>query len=213
MADELKSYEIIELIKKYTVSSILILPVFNDCYNLKSKTNQNLLFNQILFANGLLNCFLCFRDSKYYLILEFTKEEVHKSIEYLKPIADTINSLMIVNPFLVKVKNGPTIKYLLEIPEEFNEDINTIMDSKYSLVSELYKERIRVKHSYVGVTNHLLADSIVTQQISFNIAMKSPKIIEKLLKELDININELSITENEDLEVYEQFNLNKELQC
>lgn len=213
MADELKDYMIIDLIKKFTVSSILILPLFNDCYNIKSKTNQDLLFNQVLIAGGLINCYLCFRNSKYFLIIEFSKEDVHKQLEFLKPIANTINSLMIVNPFLIKVKNDETIKYLLEIPQDFTNDINVIMDSKYSLVSDEYKERVRVKHNYVGLTNNTTADALVVQQVSFYITTKNKKIIDKLLRELKYDESELELTANEDLEVYEKFNLNKELQC
>ena len=92
-----EEYTLLNLIRRYTVSTIMILPLFNDDYIIKNKQGHNLLFSQLLLAHGLNNCYLCFKGTEYYLIVEVPPEDSEYPIPYLEITPRDINHFLLID--------------------------------------------------------------------------------------------------------------------
>ncbi len=218
--EKYKEFGILSLTKRYTVSTLLVLPLYNDNYQLIGKLksgklrSEQYIFSQLLIAGNLNNCFLCTFDNKYYLLIEmpidslnFPLKNLTDDVSIIENI-ETLNDLILINPHLSGVKKEVfVIKYLLRIPEEFQPDMELLIQSKYSKVSEAYKDRLKVKCKSLLTTGHDIADQLCTLQFSYFVTQKSEYLLHKIKEELKLNHLE------DDIELFQAFNLNKELKC
>jgi hypothetical protein len=190
--------------KKYNVTTIMFLPLFNDsCKPFKSLTNGQIdvLFSQLCFEYGLINCYLKEENGIYYLGLLFNKELVNNKETLTNTKWYCLNDLIIDLPEFCSLEllNSDSIIYFLQIPPEHKEDIEHIKNSSYSKVSELFKERTKVKVKKIPKTDNAWGTWIVTHNMPYSIFNKF-KVIKTAIEEVIVK------TLNDDDELYTRFN-------
>jgi len=165
--------EIEKIWKNFNISFILILPLFNNILNnVRTKDGYRLSVHSLFYQYGLRNCYLLDHKGEYNgcLRLLFDKKSILNSTLYNvinKPIYNLLDLLTSYEYFQdLKVLDDSIIIYL-RIDDKWDKDIDKIMDSKYSLVSEKYKDTILYKGDY-----HLTDNAVINYLYLKNIPAK-----------------------------------------
>lgn len=177
-----------ELWNKCTVSSVLILPLFNDILdNIKAKEEHaEYSLQGLCYDNGLINCYLYEHTGDKYdntLKLLFDKEQLcNNEIFINKPIPTLFDLLINCKYFLkLKIENDKVLIYF-SIPEMWNNDIEKVVKSQYSKVSEDYKNKIK----YFGkkmISKNDIIDYLFLKNIPAKIVLKHESL-ETVLREI-----------------------------
>lgn len=189
--------------KRYNVSTILILPIFNDITdNILYKTEKGKIldikfpFNQLCIEYGLLNTFL-YRNNKrqfngkFYLV--FDKKKVNKNMEMTNSTYHSITELIIDSDYFetMYIKND-VIVFVLTIDEKIHNDIKLIEQNKYSKVSNRYKNLVKIKQKRIpmkqGVTN-IYGSYINRNDLGYAICMKAVHIRKEIENFLQNSVN------------------------
>lgn len=139
------------IMKKYNISTLLILPLLNDiCKNLKDDFNNQHNIFTVFFNSGLIKAYL-FKENEeitesYSLKLLFKKSITIKPFNNVNKHWNLL-TFLVFNNLILNYKILKQDKILLEIPinKVYNKDIIHIINSDYSKVSELYKKTISMK--------------------------------------------------------------------
>ncbi len=177
-----------ELWNKCTVSSVLILPLFNDILsNVKSKeANAEYSLQGLCYDNGLINCYLFEKVDDNYdrtLKLLFKKYELCNNEIFLNKPLPTLFDLLVNCKYFSKIniKEDEVIIYL-SIDHKWDNDINKIINSRYSAVSEEYKETIKYFGTKVNSKSEVI-DYLFLKNIPAKIVLKH-KSLEEVLREI-----------------------------
>lgn len=199
--------------RKYNVSTILILPIFNMYLkHIKFRDKQHTIYS-LFFANGLVNAFLYDEEDKEEQEVPDTLKVVFKFDEIKQQISNDnnyYNLLDILNFELVHktVKIDQYIVIYLRIPQEFKDDIKHIVNSKYSLVSREYKVASDTAGEKLLLLNKDIIDYLILNNFSLRVLIKSNKMKE-CIKEVFNFDKELG--DEESYEYFCLFNKDKEI--
>lgn len=171
--------------KNYNISTVMLLPLFNDVYKgIKStgKSNVEYTFLQLCFEYGLINTYLYAEDKNYYLILRFDVNEVNQDNNLTSSKYYSFNDLIIDSKEFTYVRNinDKEVLYYLKLPTKFNKDIELIKQSKYSETSNEFKNAIRVKGEKIPKTSNEVGVFIAASNLGYSICMKHAFIKEFL---------------------------------
>ncbi len=174
-----------EIWNKYNISTLLILPIFNDILdNITSKQGHRYTLHGLLFNNGLKLAYLYEADdpenssNTLKLLLNRSKifEKVNAGRKYYSLLDILINSSHYSH---LRDYNEDYIVVYLKIPDEFLDDVNKIVNYKYSTVSNLYKGRILLEGD-VLLTEDETINYIILKNFSARIVNKSRDLLELL---------------------------------
>ncbi len=196
-----------DLWNNVNVSSVFILPLFNDIME-----SDDFVTTQIMATYGLINSYI-YNDrfnNPYMLHLEFDKKYVFKknkmSDDYRFCINDVIIDSKHFDSLCVKDK---TVIYSLNIPKKYHKDIDIILTSEYSKVSNEYKEKVKVNKEfiYLPLGKPSYQDSICSYNLPYYVCTKDDFLKGCLAKELEVKSSDLS-------ELFVKFNIKREtLKC
>lgn len=176
-----------ELWNRCNVSSVLILPIFSDIIkNIRSSdSNAEYTIQGLFYDCGLINAYLYEEDVAYdnTLKLLFDKEVLLNTEIFTNKPINTLFDLLISYKHFKKIKtdNNFIIIYF-EIDSKWNSDINHIVSSNYSKVSEEYRKLLLLKGVKVLSKNKVI-DYLFLKNIPAKIVYKSNKL-ETVLKEI-----------------------------
>jgi hypothetical protein len=186
--------------KKYNVSLVLILPIFQKIIqNITNRYNQKFSIQGLLLENGLINTYLY--DYKGYfngtLKLKFDAEKIldcKLQSKVKNPITNLLDILINNQYFKNVIHRQEYIIIELTIPDEFLEDIQKIENSKYSKVSVNYKKEIEYKGNYI-LTNDDLVNYLYIENLPAKITGKKKSLEDDILKifNAQIDLNEVYI--------------------
>lgn len=138
-----------EIWNTYNVSTILILPLFSHIIdNIRTNKNEKLNIIGFLLENGLVNTFLfnSRSNSKYYtLTLSFTEELVINTLNIKQLYPSLLDILINSKEFEYIFHKDGKVNIVLKIDNKWDSDIANIVASRYSHVSNEYKEAILFK--------------------------------------------------------------------
>lgn len=202
--------EIEKIWKKFNISFILILPIFNDIVRyIKSKDGYNISIHSLFYSAGLINTYRFESPESNIdcLKLVFNKEQLlHYTLYDVidKPIKSLLD-LITCSSYFVNLKiSDKYIVIYLKIEDKWKNDITFIEKSDYTKVSKRFKDEVL----YEGV--YELGDDDVINYIY--IKNLPAKIVNKHKSLLTI-INEIFNTSHEIHEIdnlFDEFNKEKE---
>lgn len=172
--------------EKYTVSSILILPIFSDIIkNLKTRNDEEYSIHSLFYNCGLINCYL-YRKSETsgkYLYLLFEKDKLLKTELFINKPYETLLDLLLNCKYFINIyQKIDNIVIKLEIDDIFSEDIKIITQSNYSKVSDIYKSRLLLEGRKIKSVNDDI-NYLMLKNIPAKIVYRSEKL-EKTLQEI-----------------------------
>lgn len=181
---------------KFNISFILILPIFKKLfYNCKHKSGYNVSIHTFLYDIGLIDTYLLDKNSIYHnkLYLLFDKDILINS-----PKLITKNKLLLDNlELLINFEDFSNIeitdKYIiiaLSINDRWKKDIVKIKQSKYSQVSEDYKNFILNKGIY-HLSNEPIVNYLAIENVPVKIIKKHLKLEESIKFLFNMNHNEV----------------------
>lgn len=194
--------------KNYNISTVMLLPLFNDIYKgIKStgKSNVEYTFLQLCFEYGLINTYLHTEGKTHYLILKFDVNEVNQNNNLTASKYYSFNDLIIDSKEFTYVRNinDKEVLYYLKIPAKFSKDIELIRQSKYSETSDEFKNAIRVKGEKIPKTSNEIGVFIAASNLGFSICMKH-KFIKQFVEDL------VGRQLDENMELYTAYDPDKE---
>lgn len=203
--------EIEKIWKNFNISFILILPLFSNILNnIKSRDGYKLSVHSLFYQYGLKNCYLLNSKGEYtgHIRLLFDKKSILDSTLF-NAINKPINSLLdlIINNkyfYNLKVFDNDVIIYL-KIDKKWEKDIQKIINSQYSQVSNEYKETVLYKGDY-QLTNNNIINYLYLKNIPAKILIKHDSL-QKDIKNI-FNYNKTKYGELD--EVFPKFNNSKE---
>lgn len=173
--------------KKTNISTLLILPIFDDIIvGTRTKSEPKLGFPFVLLAYeyGLENAYL-FRGtdfSKRNLYLVFSKKVLH-NLNLTDSGYYSLNERLLDYDGCTDVEiTDKKVIYTLKIPAKYTKDIKLIIKGRYSKVSLTYKEMLRIKYKRIPrwdnkIANYIvkvnMAHAIVTKQLHLKEDMKA----------------------------------------
>jgi hypothetical protein len=172
--------------EKYTVSSILILPIFSDIIkNLKTRNDEEYSIHSLFYNCGLINCYL-YRKSESsgkYLYLLFEKDKLLKTELFVNKPYETLLDLLLNCKYFVNIyQKVDNIIIKLEIDDIFSKDIEIITKSNYSKVSNDYKSKLLLEGRKIKSVNDDI-NYLILKNIPAKIVHRSEKL-EKTLQEI-----------------------------
>ena len=186
--------DIKRLIHEINVSTLLILPTIKNNTKKAKLKNSNIEIPviQLLLENGLINSFLYTDKDRTgkNLYLLFDRHKLQKRFKLTNHPSFSAVEYILGLPNLDKNKplhymSNDFICYKINLDSALEADINLIKESKYSHVSDEYKQLIRNKNDEVVVTKNELAKDIVKYNVPYSITRKSSyyvKLFEKWYK-------------------------------
>lgn len=186
--------------KKYNISTLLILPLFNKFAKTlyTANNNQHNIFS-LLFDRGLVKAYLftegeeLLKDS-YTLKLLFKKGLVSKAIDNTNNHHNLLD-ILVHHKFITNYKNlNKHILIELIIPEKYSPDVKKIINSNYSEVSKEYKECVSMSGMNVIPTDETNLFMLVNN-LPLSIVNKSNKLVTYINQIYKTNINKEEIKE------------------
>jgi hypothetical protein len=196
-----------ELWNKCNVSSVLILPIYSDILkNIRSlENNAEYSIHGLFYDCGFLNAFLyeeniSFNDT---IKLLFNKDELMNNKLFINKPFTTLFDILINSKYFKGIKNKEEFVIVyFKIDPKWKKDINFIISSNYSNVSEEYKKLLLLKGTKV-LSNNKVIDYLFLKNIPAKIVYKSNKL-ENVLKEI------LCYSDDIQGEYYIKFDINRE---
>jgi len=191
----------------YNISFILILPIFNKIFHgIKSKNNHNISVYTLFSKCGLINTYLLNDKGKYNnnIRLLFDKKlllscNIKEDVD--KPVTNLLDILTNSEYFSTLIEMDDYIVIFLNIGDFWEKDIQLIMNSEYSKVSDEYYNYVIHKGIY-----SLAENDIINYIFIKNIPAKIIKKHEDLEKQIHKIFNS-----NEKLEeLFPKFDVEKE---
>lgn len=200
-----------KILNEYNVSTILILPLFTKYTDKINIGKHKYTIFSLLMDNGLLDCYLYDEDDDPKQIpktlkLLFDVSKIRNQFindSYYYNILDFFNHIGIVDK--IKVNEKYLVIYLT-IEDEFKDDINHIINSNYSKVSDNYKKACNLAGNRILSKNLKDVNFIIYNNIPYKILHKSRKIYE-CLKE----IFNITFEYDKNIEYFCGFNTDKEI--
>jgi hypothetical protein len=202
--------DISSIIKKTNVSTIFILPLFNEIANgiTYKFTRVPFGFLTLLYEYGFLYsyCYYANSESNNSIFITFDGNQVKQKLVNTNNPHLSLHDILIES---VHCKNNEQIGnvhiYELTIPDNFSDDILKIKKGEYSRLSDKYKEVLLVSGKILkrGLLKHELPQVIMKNNLAYGIANK-----EKRIK--DLLENSLKCSLPEDVELYQKFSNKKE---
>jgi hypothetical protein len=196
-----------DLWNKCNVSSVLILPIYSDILkNIRSlENNAEYSIHGLFYDCGFINAFLyeenvSFNDT---IKLLFNKDELMNNKLFINKPFTTLFDILINSKYFKGIKNKEEFVIVyFKIDPKWKKDINFIISSNYSNVSEEYKKLLLLKGTKV-LSNNKVIDYLFLKNIPAKIVYKSNKL-ENVLKEI--------LCYNDDIqgEYYIKFDINRE---
>lgn len=184
--------------KTCNVSTLLVLPIFDGIIKkTKTKIYPQIKFPFILLAYeyGLINSYLFTNVNKEieYLYTVFSKR-VLEDLELTNSSYFCLEDRILdykgtVNSFLLDSDDSEDIVYVFKIPEKLLPDVKLITESKYSQVSEDYKELLRIKTNVIPNWYNKLGSHICKQNMSHSIVTKQKHLKEQMIKAIGQNFS------------------------
>lgn len=202
--------DISSIIKKTNVSTIFILPLFNEIANgiTYKFTRVPFGFLTLLYEYGFLYsyCYYANSRSNNSLFITFDEEQVNQKL------VNTNNPHLSLHDILIESVHcksneqiGNTHIYELVIPEDYLDDIPKIKRGEYSKLSNKYKDVLLISGKILkrGLLKHELPQVIMKNNLAHGIANKEKRIKELLESSLRCSLPD-------DVELYQKFSNKKE---
>lgn len=167
-----------EVWKTVNISTLLILPIFDDI--VKGSTTRKKPFVPFCFLS------LCFEYGlqKAYLFREEDVSTDHLYLVFDSTVLEdkklTNSSYYSLSDRLINCKYYERIErhydYIivtLRIPEHYKQDVRTIISGNYSKVSKEYKELLRVKYVVVPRWNHPISTYLIRKNFAYGVVSKN----------------------------------------
>jgi len=180
-----------EIWEKYTVSSILILPIFSDIIEkIINKNNEQYSIHSLFYNCGLINCFLYRKSdtSGKYLYLLFEKKKLTQTEIFVNnPYESLLDILLNCKYFNNVYQKNDKIIIKLSINDDYLKDVKIISESLYSTVSNNYKSKLILEGNKIKSINNDI-NYLILKNIPAKIVYKSKKL-EQVLQDI-INYKE-----------------------
>lgn len=164
---------------KLNVSTVLILPLFNDITKNLKIDKKPVSFTQLCFLYNIKSCYL--DPSLEKLIFVFFREDCSKKLYNTNISGWSLSELLVTrnNYEKFEIYNDYMIFYY-NIDSIYHKDIGIIYDSKYSSVSNKFTDQVNVKNHFNRLyRTNTLGDYLTTKNIALSIYRK-----EEYMKEL-----------------------------
>lgn len=202
---KLKQTKLRDLWEHINVSTLMVLPMFSDMVSTcrqKRPPRLHYPIQLLFFEYGLINT--CLNKDEMLLYCIFNADTVLSDLRKTNGSYYSLSERIIDSKHFVFVERvDDLIVYCLRIPKEYYDDVELIVQSKYSELSKSYKNVLNIAQDYVPLTKHERAKYIVTQNIPYAIAVKGVQLREELQETLGALIDL-------DQEFYTVFNSSKE---
>lgn len=199
---------------KYTVTTILIVPVLDETMPVVQDLVSNLKypFLQIAFDAGLENGYLGIRNTLQVqpgfgkqLFLMFDKKTCLKEWNVTSPYFSMNEMIIDSSPFdAVFLTTSQYIVYRINLPEYWEEDYRKITEGKYSGVSKGYKESIRTKQVRIPKSESYLTNFILVANLAFKVTCQSEDLRDSVERFLGNKIPK-------DMELFKKFRKKNEI--
>lgn len=197
--------DIMNLLKQVkNVSTLLVLPIFSDINLRYSRflADSNYPFLQLFLNNGGKNTYL--DPDNMTLTLELDYDESTFVISPVSSIEVDLLTILATHPNCVQMfKFDSKVILKFSIPSEFTEDIQKISESKYSKVSDAYKQALKSKATSVAHIGDSTAALLSEYDLGYHICKKSEGLSDLLSESLGVQFSE-------DMELFSKFNREKE---
>lgn len=187
----------------------MILPIFwKITKDIRSKKEDiHFPFVQLAFEYGLINTYL-YKSEKNsnVLYLLFKKDDFMLNKSVTKSPYFSMCELLLDCEYYEYIETfGDFVLVGLRIPEEYQDDIQKIVEGKYSQVSEQYKEELhfKTKTSHIPYTSNKDAIYIIKYDVPFAVTVKGIRLKDELDEAMKIDIST-------DMEFYSKFNPDSE---
>lgn len=191
-----------EIWNKCTVSTVLILPIFENLLgNITTLNNEKYSIYSLFYNCGFKNAYLYTNEdsSGDFLYLLFDKNNLNNTVLFInKPFYGLLDVIINCKYYQRIISRKKEIILVLKIPENFKDDINKIVNSNYSEVSEDYKNLLKIEGKVVK-SNDEHINYLILRNIPARIVYRSEKL-EKILRDL------LDIQGELHKELFEEFN-------
>lgn len=171
---------------KYTVSTVLILPLFSDIIkNIRTKNNNEYSIHSLLVNCGLVNAYLYRKSdlSGKNLYLLFKEEKLTQTQLFINDPYESLLDILLNCKYFVNIySKDEFIIIKLQINDEYLDDVKTITKSKYSEVSILYKNILLLQGNKVKSIDNTV-NYLILKNIPAKIVHKNEKL-EEALKEI-----------------------------
>jgi hypothetical protein len=202
--------EITNIIKRFNISFVLILPLFRSIIsNIKLNKGKSYNIQGLFYECGLINTYLYDKYDLYdgYLRILFDKKKLlsHEIIDENLSKKFSLLELIISSKFFYTLKEyDKYIVIYLKIDEIWSQDITKIIQSHYSKVSDNYKEYVKNIGIY-KLTNDDSINYLYITNLPAKIVLKNKKLEDAIKKLYNVDV---------DLKNCEYFQLfNKEKEC
>lgn len=191
-----------EIWNKCTVSTVLILPIFENLLgNITTLNNEKYSIYSLFYNCGFKNAYLYSDDdsSGDFLYLLFDKNNLNNTVLFInKPFYSLLDLIINCKYYQKIISRKKEIILVLRIPEKFKDNINKIVSSNYSEVSEEYKNLLKIEGKVVK-SNDDHINYLILRNIPARIVYRSDKL-EKILRDL------LDVKGELHKELFEEFN-------
>lgn len=202
--------DISSIIKKTNVSTIFILPLFNEiATGITYKfTRVPFGFLTLMYEYGFLYSYCYYANSKSNnsVFITFDETQVQQKLMNTNNPHLSMHELILNHKaFINDEQIGRTHIYELRLPDEFKEDIDRIKRGEYSKLSSKYKEILLVSGKILkrGLLKHELPQLVMKNNLAHGIANKEDRV--RRLLEASLNCE---IPDN--VELYQKFSNKKE---
>ncbi len=178
--------ELTKIWERFNISFILILPLFKGIIdNIKSKDNHNISIHSLFYEYGLINCYLLDKNLHYdgtiKLVFDKKKVLICDLLDKIdKPLASLLD-VLISNKYFVTIRDvDDYIIIYLKVDKIWDKDIKYIIKSKYSKVSEDFKDFITYKGSY-SLSSNTIINYLYLKNVPAKIVIKHKSLQEAIL--------------------------------
>jgi hypothetical protein len=199
--------EIQEIWRSLNISTLLILPLFQELIKCTTKGKDPIIYPIITIAleYGLINTF--YNHDKKVLHLVFYQDLVNSDLHLTDSVYYSFSERLIdLSVFIGCELVGDLVIYDLKVPEIWYTDLDLVVQGKYSQTGSEFKSAMEIKAGNVPKSSHSKANYITQNNISYAIVIKGKELWDEIndLLGTEITINQEIFTvydpEREDLE-------------
>lgn len=175
-----------EIWKNVNISTLLILPVFDDIVKgttTKKKPFAPFCFLSLCYEYGLQKAYL-FREedvSINHLHLVFNSSVLEDKGLTNSKYYSLVDRLVNCEYYERIERHKDFIIVTLKIPDKYREDVRIIISGNYSKVSEDYKQLLRVKYNVIPRWSHPIGTYLTKKNFAFSVVSKKTHLKEAMV--------------------------------